>query len=77
MTPAAPPTVSAAAALAVAEADALAAYGDLRDYYTRLQRYSDGWYINFLLIDRTLNGGGPHYVVDRHTGQILRKKYEQ
>lgn len=75
--PAAPPTVTAAAALAVAEADALAAYRDLSGFTIRIQRFSDGWYIAFELTDQTLNGGGPYYVIDRHTGQIVRKKYYQ
>lgn len=29
------------------------------------------------MIDPTLNGGGPHYVVDAESGRILRKRYEQ
>ena len=37
----------------------------------------DGWHVNYELKDGTLNGGGPHYVNDATTGEIVTKKYYQ
>ena len=64
-------------ALAVAQADAIVAYRDLTPYRIQLVLESDGWHVDFELKDPRLKGGGPHYVVDAHTGQIVTKRYEQ
>jgi hypothetical protein len=69
--------LTAAEALAIAEPDALAAYRDLTPFRVEIQMRSDGWYIDYELIDRTMQGGGPHYLIDAITGRIVRKKYEQ
>ncbi|HMC89222.1 MAG TPA: hypothetical protein VKI17_06725 [Gemmataceae bacterium] len=42
-----------------------------------IARQADGWHIDYELLDPTREGGGPHYVIDARTGQILAKRYEQ
>ena len=37
----------------------------------------DGWHVDYELKDPRLKGGGPHYIIDPHTGAILSKRYEQ
>jgi uncharacterized membrane protein YkoI len=64
-------------ALTIAQADALRAYRDLSSYRIHLTLEDDGWHIDYELKDPRMKGGGPHYVVDAHTGAILSKKYEQ
>jgi len=38
---------------------------------------ADGWHVDYILKDERARGGGPHYVIDAHTGGILSKRYEQ
>lgn len=64
-------------ALAIAQADAKGAYGDLSPYRIQLVLESDGWHVDYELKDRTTKGGGPHYVIDAQSGNILSKRYEQ
>lgn len=64
-------------ALAIAQADALAAYSDLSPYRIRLALEDDGWHIDYELKDPKLKGGGPHYVIHAFTGAIVSKRYEQ
>jgi hypothetical protein len=70
-------SISGAQALAIAQADALAAYKDLSGYGIRLSLEDDGWHVDYDLRDRRLKGGGPHYLLDAATGAILSKRYEQ
>ena len=63
-------------ALAIAHADALQAYRDLSRYRIELALEADGWHVDYRLKKMTC-GGGPHYVVDAHTGAIVSKRYEQ
>jgi hypothetical protein len=64
-------------ALAIAQADALQAYGDLSSYRIGLKLEEDGWHIDYEVNDPKLKGGGPHYVIDRFSGAIVSKRYEQ
>jgi hypothetical protein len=70
-------TLAADPALAVAPADAIEAYRDLSGYYIHLGLEEDGWHIDYELKDSRLKGGGPHYVIDRFSGAVLSKRYEQ
>jgi hypothetical protein len=64
-------------ALAIAQADALKAYGDLSPYRIQLVLEADGWHVDYELKDARHKGGGPHYVIDAKTGAIVSKRYEQ
>ena len=63
--------------LAIAQADASTVYQNLAAYRIHLVLESDGWHVDYELSDPRLKGGGPHYVLDAHTGEIISKRYEQ
>ena len=63
--------------LAIAQTDAARMYRDLTGYRIQLVLDDDGWHVDFKLKDPRLKGGGPHYIIDAHTGAILNKRYEQ
>ncbi|HEV2948432.1 MAG TPA: hypothetical protein VGX70_13725 [Gemmataceae bacterium] len=64
-------------ALAIAQADAARVYRDLSPYRIQLSLEDDGWHIDYNLKDPRHKGGGPHYIIDAHSGTILSKRYEQ
>jgi hypothetical protein len=64
-------------ALHIARLDGERAYDDLSGYRTTLVLDDDGWHVDYELKNANLNGGGPHYLIDQQTGQILFKRYEQ
>ena len=53
------------------------AYRSLFLYRIRLALEEDGWHIDYDLKDSKLKGGGPHYIIDSTSGEILSKRYEQ
>ena len=63
--------------LTIAQADASRAYRDLSLYRIQLVLEDDGWHVDYELKDPRLKGGGPHYIIDAHTGTIVSKRYEQ
>jgi hypothetical protein len=70
--------VPADVALKVAHSDAEQAYrNDLSAYRVCLALEQDGWHVDYELKDPSIEGGGPHYVIDSKTGKILWKKYQQ
>jgi hypothetical protein len=71
------PILAAADILRIAHQDALAVYRDLAAFKITLTPCSDGWHIDYDLTDPLSAGGGPHYVIDPHTGDILARRYEQ
>lgn len=71
------PVLAAERALTIAQADAIGAYRDLSPYRIRIALEDDGWHIDYELKDPRFKGGGPHYVIDRFSGAIVSKKYEQ
>jgi uncharacterized membrane protein YkoI len=71
------PSVSCDRALAVAHADAVQAYHDLSPYRIEISLEEDGWHINYRIKFKRWAGGGPHYVIDATTGEIVHKKYYQ
>ena len=75
-----PPTVEVHEALAICHADGLLAYEQLHHYEIEIFLEKDGWHIEYGIRQRNgsrVAGGGPHYVVDADTGEILSKKYYQ
>jgi|SRR6185369_12546475 len=77
MTTAASPLLAGDKILAIAQADALRAYGDLSPYKIQLALEADGWHVDYELNNPMAAGGGPHYVIDAQTGAIVSKRYEQ
>ena len=70
------PTLSADRVLAIAQADAVRAYRDLSHFRLSMVQESDGWHVDYELKE-LMCGGGPHYIIDAETGEILSKRYEQ
>jgi hypothetical protein len=69
--------VSQEQARAIAEKEAAQAYRDL-SVYTVSARLQDGdWHVDYELTDKSLLGGGPHFVIAGATGEILSRRYEQ
>ncbi len=71
------PNIASDEALRVARADAEGVYRGLNQYRIEIALEDDGWHVNYGLKDSALNGGGPHYVIDAATGEIVFKKYYQ
>ena len=71
------PSLSAERALGIAQVDAAQAYRNLSLYRIRLELEPDGWHVDYELKDPQLKGGGPHYVIDRFTGALVSRRYEQ
>ena len=63
--------------LAIAQADAARVYRDLSVYRIQLVLEDDGWHVDYELKNPRLKGGGPHYIIDAHTGAPISKRYEQ
>jgi hypothetical protein len=61
----------------IAETDARAAYRDLSIYRVSARLDESQWSVDYELSDETLLGGGPHYVIDAETGEIVSRRYEQ
>lgn len=70
-------TVTKDKAIAIARGDAEKVYGDLTPYEMAVTEEKRAWRIDFELKDKTANGGGPHYRIDKGRGKIVWKKYEQ
>ncbi len=63
--------------LAIAQAYAARVYRDLSVYRIQLVLEDDGWHVDYELKNPRLQGGGPHYIIDAHTGAVVSKRYEQ
>jgi hypothetical protein len=71
------PSLSVAEVLRIAQQDAQGVYPDLSGFKITLTPAPDGWHVDYDLTDPLSAGGGPHYVIDPHTGKILSRRYEQ
>lgn len=72
------PTITRQQALAIAEADAVPEYGDDLFHLTlEVVLKDDKWHVDYWLRKPRWAGGGPHYIIDANTGEILFKKYSQ
>lgn len=63
-------------AVAIARRDAFKAYGSLSSYDLWVCELTEMWSVVFSP-KSGLNGGGPEYLIDKKTGQILHKRYYQ
>ena len=70
-------SLSVAEVLRIAHEDAQAVYCDLSGFKITLTPCPDGWHVDYDLTDRLSAGGGPHYVIDPATGDIMSRRYEQ
>jgi hypothetical protein len=75
------PSVPSHRALEIATADAVQVYGEnLACFRIEITLEDDGWHIAHFIHQRKgsrIAGGGPHYVIDATTGEIVSKKYYQ
>lgn len=70
-------SLAVADVLRIAHADAQAAYGDLSGFRITLLRCPDGWHVDYDLVAPLSAGGGPHYIINPNTGDIVMRRYEQ
>lgn len=71
------PSVSCDQALRIAHTDAETAYRDLTVYRISVVLEDNAWRVDYELKDGDAQGGGPHYVIDAKSGELLSKRYEQ
>jgi len=64
-------------AIQITTADAMSTYRDRSLYRVEVRETKSNWYIDFKLKSRTLNAGGPAYIVGKRTGKILKRTYWQ
>lgn len=69
-------SISRENALAIAKKDALKTYGSLELYDAMVCELSWVWRVTYSP-KGGLDGGGPEYVIDKVTGEITDKKYNQ
>ena len=70
-------TLACDEALKIARTDAEQVYRDLSLYRISVVLEADGRQVDYALKDSALQGGGPHYLIDATTGDIVSKRYEQ
>ena len=70
-------SLAVADVLRIAHQDAQSVYRDLSGFKITLIHCPDGWHVDYDLTDPLSAGGGPHYIIDPHTGAILARRYEQ
>jgi len=70
-------SLAVAEVLRIAQQDAEAVYRDLSGYKITLTPSADGWHVDYDLTDPLSAGGGPHYVIDSQTGEIVSRRYQQ
>lgn len=72
--------VSRETAISIATQDARRVFsnpGELDVYEPIATLTAEGWRVDFEFRDPGLTGGGPHFLIDRHSGRILKRRFEQ
>jgi hypothetical protein len=64
-------------AIALATKNAATAYSDLSIYDIQAKLDSGIWHVDFMLKNKEMNGGGPHYKISEKTGKIISAVFEQ
>jgi hypothetical protein len=64
-------------ALEIANENAVKFYSDLSVYDVVARLEDDNWHIDYILKDKNLDGGGPHYIISAITGEIADMRFEQ
>lgn len=64
-------------ALKIAKENAQRIYRDLSIYKIKAELKDEKWYVDYVISDPQMVGGGPHYVISAKTGEIISYRYEQ
>ncbi|HEX5150587.1 MAG TPA: hypothetical protein VFW07_04030 [Parafilimonas sp.] len=64
-------------ALEIAGENAGKFYRDLSVYDVLIKLEDDNWHVDYILKDKHLDGGGPHYIISAATGEIVDMRFEQ
>jgi uncharacterized membrane protein YkoI len=64
-------------AFQIAQQNASQVYRDISVYDVEIKLDEGKWYLDYILKDKNLDGGGPHYIISAKTGEILSFLYEQ
>jgi hypothetical protein len=64
-------------ALEIAQENAGKIYRDLSVYDVLIKLQDSNWHVDYILKDKHLDGGGPHYVISAETGEIVDMRFEQ
>jgi hypothetical protein len=64
-------------ALQIADENAGKFYRDLSVYMVNIELNNNKWHVDYILKDKNLDGGGPHYIISAETGEILEIRFEQ
>jgi hypothetical protein len=46
-------------------------------YDVLVQLRDNNWHVDYILKDKNLDGGGPHYIISAATGEITDMRFEQ
>ena len=69
--------IDKAAVLEIAQKNASFVYRDLSVYEVRATLQDNQWFVDYEFKDKTLDGGGPHFVISAETGKILSYRFDQ
>jgi len=64
-------------ALEIADENAGRFYRDLSVYDVLIRLEDNNWHVDYILKDKNLDGGGPHYIISAATGEISDMRFEQ
>ena len=64
-------------ALEIAQENAGRFYRDLSVYDVLIRLEGNNWHVDYILKDKNLDGGGPHYIISATTGEIADMRLEQ
>lgn len=67
--------ISQEQALKIANNDATKAKVDVSKYNVKADLFKKGWRVTYESKEVSLGGGGPEYVIDSQTGEIISKQY--
>ena len=69
--------VSRERAAEIAREDAVRAYGSVDNMTFTVTETKSRWLVVFELKDKNLDGGAPSYEIDKKSGRIVKKVYQQ
>ena len=63
--------------ISIAMKNAGQVYRDLSVYRVEAVLKEGKWYVDFEFADKDMDGGGPHFVIDAETGEIIGSRFDQ